>query len=204
MRVATLTRFLLPIVIVCSIFSAQAQEPNTVWNIVLENCSGKYRLTVTRQEDHSTLNITYTDESGKDVQIAHDERQLWSFLYAWPTSVLPNGVVAVWECGTGHCTTAYSLMPKPSKPVFDEWSESVPEFIWTDAGQVMLFYSGKRYLRDRSGLWQPREAALYLWTGDRYKLTSSVPYEQRFMALAKMHRSIADQGAASPCQQLTP
>ena len=37
---------------------------------------------------------------------------------------------------------------------------------------MMLFYSGKRYPRDRSGLWQPREAALYLWTGDRYKLTT--------------------------------
>lgn len=199
MRVATLTFFLLLFLTLCLTFSAQAQESDTVWNIVLENCSGKYGLSVTRQEYSSTLDITYTDESGKNVQIAHDERQLWTFLYAWPTSVLPHGVVAVWECGTGNCTTAYSLTPKPSKPVFDEWSESVPEFIWTDAGQVMLFYSGKRYLRDRSGLWQPREANLYLWTGNRYKLTTSVPYEQRFIALARMHRSTAEQGAASPC-----
>ena len=35
MRVATLTCFLFLVVIVCSTFSAQAQESNTVWNIVL-------------------------------------------------------------------------------------------------------------------------------------------------------------------------
>ncbi len=202
MRTVAFTSFLLIAVIICPAFSARAQEGrDTVWDITLENnCRGKYRLTVTRQEDYSTLDITYTNESGKRVQVAHDQRQLWNFLYAWPTAVLPHGVVAVWGCGTGYCTTAYLLTVKASKPVFDEWSESVPEFIWTDAGQVMLFYSGKRYLHAPSGFWQPREAALYLWTGDGYKLTNSVPYDQRFTALAKMHRSTGEQGAASPCR----
>jgi hypothetical protein len=199
MRVTPSRGFLLIATILCLTSSALAQNTNTVWDIALENCSGKYRLTVTRQGDDSTLDIAFTDKSGKSVQIAHDRRQLWSFLYAWPTSVLPHGVVAVWECGTGNCMTVYSLKPKASKPVFDEWSESVPEFIWTDAGQVMLFYSGKRYLRGSSGLWQPREAAVYLWTGDRYQLTTKVPYEQRFPALAKMRRSTAQEATASPC-----
>ncbi len=63
----------------------------------------------------------------------------------------------------------------------------------------MLFYSGKRYQHQPSGLWHPRHVALYLWTGDHYKLTTKVPYEERFTALAKMHRSTVEPSASSPC-----
>jgi hypothetical protein len=149
----------------------------------------------------TTLDITYTGESGRSVAIAHHKGER-GFLYAWPISVVPNGLVAVWECGTGICTTAFPLVPKARKPVFDEWSESAPEFVGTDAGQVMLFYSGKHYLhRPSPFFWEPRQAALYLWTGDHYKLTTTVAYGQRFTALARMHSSNLQEGAASPCHK---
>jgi hypothetical protein len=184
--------------VVCLALFAEAQEPNPLWDSVLTNCSGTYRLTVTAREDYTTLDITYNGESGKSIAIAHYKGER-GFLYAWPISVIPNAVVGVWECGTGICTTAFPLTPKATEPVFNEWSESAPEFIWTDAGQVMLFYSGKHYLSPPSGLWEPRQAALYLWTGNRYKLSATVPYEQRFTALAKMRRTAVPQGAQSPC-----
>lgn len=107
-------------------------------------------------------------------------------------------MATVWECGTGICTTVFPLVRKESKPVFDEWSESAPDFVTTNAGQVMLFYSGKRYLRQPAGLWEPREAALYLWTHDHYKLVTKVRYEQRFPALAKMQPTNGN-ASASPC-----
>ncbi len=187
--------------LVCAVSLAvlsRAEEPNNLWDISLTNCTGTYRVTVAAHEDYTMLDITYTDESGRAVTIAHHKGER-GFLYAWPISVLPNGLAAVWECGTGVCTTVFPLTPKPSEPVFDEWSESAPEFVWSDAGQVMLFYSGKQFRHRPSGLWQPRQAALYLWTGGRYKLAAKVPYEQRFSALAALHRSTAEQVASSPC-----
>ena len=175
----------------------QAQQPKTLWNITLTNCSGTYRVSVVAQQEFTTLDITYVDESGKTVVISHHKGER-SYLYAWPISVVPSGLVAVWECGTGICTTVFPLALKPSEPVFDEWSESAPDFVTTNAGQVMLFYSGKRYPQQPSGLWEPREAALYLWTHDQYKLVTKVPYEQRFTALAEMQPTNG-KASASPC-----
>ena len=197
MRLTILKCFLSIAVIASLAFSAQAQKPNTVWDATLTNCSGTYRVTVTAHEDYTMLDITYIAESGKSIAIAHHKGE-HGFLYAWPISVMPNAFAGVWECGTGICTTVFPLTPKAA-PVFNEWSESAPEFIWADARQVMLFYSGKHYLPPPSGLWEPRQAALYLWTGDRYKLSATVPYEQRFAALAKMRNSTVPLGARSPC-----
>jgi len=190
----------IPLVLVmCVALLSQAEEPNTLWDITLHDCSGVYRVTVAAHEDYTTLDISYTGESGKSIAVAHHKGER-GFLYAWPISVLPSGVVAVWSCGTGVCTTVFPLVPEARKPVFDEWSESAPEFIGTDAGQLMLFYSGKHYLNVPSQLsWEPRQAALYLWTADQYKLIPTVLYQQRFTALAKVRSSNVPRGSASPC-----
>ena len=98
--------------VVCLALFAEAQEPNPLWDSVLTNCSGTYRLTVTAREDYTTLDITYNGESGKSIAIAHYKGER-GFLYAWPISVIPNAVVGVWECGTGSAPPPSHSRRKP-------------------------------------------------------------------------------------------
>jgi hypothetical protein len=104
-----------------------------------------------------------------------------SFLYA----LLPEGdssslVITVWETGSALYVRAFRLLRNEVRQIFERGSEGAPEF----PSDAILLHVGKVFHPD--GSYSPERTEVWTWTGEKYKLAATVPFNDRYQALQQL------------------
>lgn len=176
------------LVLFLAVAAAQAEEKR-VLDLKVQNETGSYEVVVTRGDAETALDITLEKPGGGTAKVAHYASFI-SFVYARPSYPRMDRLVTLWETGSGVTTMIFRLAPPPNRSeiVFNDTSEFEPDFLH-DAflGDLMLFYSGKQFTSS-NGLYVPVDAFLYLWSGEKYELVSTVKYANRFDAVMHLEK----------------
>jgi len=183
MRTIKITVVLVFLLTSCQTGIAQPEGERLV-ELSVQNSSGKYVITVTGKDADQELNIVL-ENAGTTVPIAHYSN--FGFVHAVAKYPKADRLITLWETGTTITTVVFRLAPPSSNPeiVFEDNSEIEPDFINSGSGgEFMVIYSGKHFVAHTS-LWLPDSATIYKWDGAAYRRLITVPYDQRFSALAK-------------------
>jgi len=161
-----------------------------ILDLTIENSTGKYEVTVTRGELGETLEIALVEPKARIV-IAHYSNG--GFAYAIPKYPKMDRLVTLWQPGVALTTAIFRLAPPSNQRevVFDDSSEIEPDFIGSSFdADFMLTYAGKHFLGNGPS-WVPDTATIYRWDGTTYQRVKTVPYEQRFSAIAEADKFLS-------------
>ncbi len=180
----------LTLVVLClfSFASAVLASDGNLLGLTIDNSTGKYTVTVTNKELGQTLRIA-AESSGTQIPIV--QYSGGGFIYAVPKYPKMDRLITVWQPGVALNVVVFRLAPSSQQRkeiVFSGSSEIEPDILNSGyASDFMLLYTGKRFVKG-SNQWVPRRAVLYEWNGRSYRLIKTVPYEQRFQAVAEVEK----------------
>ena len=176
-------RFLTALLVVAAMpLSLGAAPPPRILSLLLENSTGKYRVTVDGEGTDCALSVELVGPAMK-------RRFLLKFVgggfvYARPLHGIGDRLVTVWESGVGLRVAVFTLGPSRVKTVLDEWSIVEPDILQCDnATDCAILYDEKEFSGQE---WLPAKAKIYEWDGKTYALVRSVSYGERFKALNQL------------------
>lgn len=91
-------------------------------------------------------------------------------------------LITVWESGSAVWTRAFRLTPTAVSMVLDRGAHFAPEL----TADAILIDTGWVPGPSNSDYYHPNRAEIWTWTREKYRLVTTVPFDQRYEALAKL------------------
>ncbi|HEV2416457.1 MAG TPA: hypothetical protein VGX94_01500 [Terriglobia bacterium] len=100
--------------------------------------------------------------------------------YMFPPEANDSLLITVWESGSAVWVRAFRIEGETVSLIFDRASRVQPEFPW---GAILLNVGR---VPQPNGTTVPKSTEIWTWTGKKYRLAATVPFDQRYDALQKL------------------
>jgi len=180
-----LTMFLVPLLLALSVLAprkvySDGTDPDIVGCLRVDSSEGESYFSIVAQE---YKNQDYVTEVRFVVRAPRASRQIRAYhspdhlLSMFILNATQYQLVTLWEGGSHVGLRIFSLKKNSVEVLFDRQVEFPPEFFWDG----ILLNEGKEF---RGDTYHPQRTEIYVWQTNRFKLAATVPWEERYKALA--------------------